>query len=86
MDGDGLHVTYEGSYALGRQMRITMSEFGAQRNIRYFRQDDVAKEKNHFACQGPLHAGGSGPAAADQGLHENNGIEDNAGMSQRWFR
>lgn len=86
MDGDGLHFTYEGANALGCQIGITTGEFGAQWDIRYFRKDGVTEEKHRLARQDPLHAGGSRPAAADQGLHKNHGIEDNAGMSQRWFR
>jgi hypothetical protein len=88
MNRNSLHVPNEDVNALGCQGRIPACEFGTERNISQFREGGVAKKENRLAGQYAIDAPGGGLPAADEGLDEHHGIENDTGRSggQRWFR
>ena len=86
MDSNRLHTANEAVHTLRRQVRVATCQFRPERNFLDLCKNSIAEEQNHFPIQCPLHTGSRWPSAADQGLDENDGVEDDSRRSQCWFR
>jgi hypothetical protein len=78
-DGESLKVAKEGLDAREGQIGVAGGELGAEWNITQFSQKWIAYEQNKFREFETFNTGGGRSAAADQGLDEDNCVENNPG-------